>query len=280
MFGKLFSKISLFFFSEVSKILAPRFKDLSKTLAFTNIEEDIQTYLSNILFFSFIIGAILEILIIFVLVKLNILFSLFTFILTIVVSVTFAILVFIILYKYPQYIVVSNKKKIEEELERSVKHLSVLQDSSLTVKDILFLLQKIDHNQLLTEQSKKIIAMSDLNNNLKETLKYICDNTYSEQEYSFFSKLIEVLDKKSKLVDIINEYLISTEQTRKEKEEQQRSKITLLFEINIFLFFLIFILVFSVFLMPVSKESIKGILFAVAIIFPIIEFILVVILNK
>jgi len=280
MFGKLFSKISLFFFSEVSKILAPRFKDLSKTLAFTNIEEDIQTYLSNILFFSFIIGAILEILIIFVLVKLNILFSLFTFILTIVVSVTFAILVFIILYKYPQYIVVSNKKKIEEELEKSVKHLSVLQDSSLTVKDILFLLQKIDHNQLLTEQSKKIIAMSDLNNNLKETLKYICDNTYSEQEYSFFSKLIEVLDKKSKLVDIINEYLISTEQTRKEKEEQQRSKITLLFEINIFLFFLIFILVFSVFLMPVSKESIKGILFAVAIIFPIIEFILVVILNK
>lgn len=142
------------------------------------------------------------------------------------------------------------------------------------------MLQKIDHNQLLTEQSKKIIAMSDLNNNLKETLKYICDNTYSEQEYSFFSKLIEVLDKKSKLVDIINEYLISTEQTRKEKEEQQRSKITLLFEINIFLFFLIFILVFSVFLMPVSKESIKGILFAVAIIFPIIEFILVVILNK
>jgi hypothetical protein len=280
MFGKLFSKISLFFFSEVSKILAPRFKDLSKTLAFTNIEEDIQTYLSNILFFSFIIGAILEILIIFVLVKLNILFSLFTFILTIVVSVTFAILVFIILYKYPQYIVVSNKKKIEEELEKSVKHLSVLQDSSLTVKDILFLLQKIDHNQLLTEQSKKIIAMSDLNNNLKETLKYICDNTYSEQEYSFFSKLIEVLDKKSKLVDIINEYLISTEQTRKEKEEQQRSKITLLFEINIFLFFLIFILVFSVFLMPVSKESIKGILFAVAIIFPIIEFILVMILNK
>ena len=280
MFGKLFSKISLFFFSEVSKILAPRFKDLSKTLAFTNIEEDIQTYLSNILFFSFIIGAILEILIIFVLVKLNILFSLFTFILTIVVSVTFAILVFIILYKYPQYIVVSNKKKIEEELEKSVKHLSVLQDSSLTVKDILFLLQKIDHNQLLTEQSKKIIAMSDLNNNLKETLKYICDNTYSEQEYSFFSKLIEVLDKKSKLVDIINEYLISTEQTRKEKEEQQRSRITLLFEINIFLFFLIFILVFSVFLMPVSKESIKGILFAVAIIFPIIEFILVVILNK
>lgn len=280
MFGKLFSKISLFFFSEVSKILAPKFKDLSKTLAFTNIEEDLQTYLSNILFFSFIIGAVLEILIIFVLVKLNILFSLFTFILTILVSVTFAILVFIILYKYPQYIVISNKKKIEEELETSVKHLSVLQDSSLTVKDVLLLLQKINNNQLLTEQSKKIIAMSDLNNNLKETLKYICDNTYSEQEYSFFSKLIEVLDKKSKLVDVINEYLISTEQTRKEKEEQQRSRITLLFEINIFLFFLIFMLVFSVFLMPVSKESIKEILFAIAIIFPIIEFILVIILNK
>jgi archaellum biogenesis protein FlaJ (TadC family) len=280
MFGKFFTKTADFFFSEVSKLLVPKFKELSKTLSFTNIGEDIQIYLSNILFLSFIIGVLLEFLMIFVMVKLNILFTIFTFILTIIISFTFAGLVFVILYNYPKYIVLSNKRQIEEELEISVKHLSALQDSNLTVKDILIILQKIDNNKILTYESKKILAMADLNKNLKETLKYVCDNTYSEQEHSFFLKLTDVLDGKSKLEQVITEYLTSTDQTRKEKEEQQRSRITLLFEVNIFLFFLIFVLIFSVFLMPLYRNSIKDILFAIAIAFPIVELILIMLLNK
>ncbi|MFA5745499.1 MAG: type II secretion system F family protein [archaeon] len=280
MFGKLFSKISGFFFLELSKLIVPRFKELTKILVFTEIEEDVQTYLSNILFISFIIGIILEFLMIFVMLKLNILFTIFTFILTIIISFTFAGFVFMILYKYPYYVINANKKELENELEISVKHLSVLQDPSLTVKDVLLLLQKIEKNKLLTEESKKILSLADLNKNLKETLKSVCNNTYSEQEYSFFSKLIEVLDKKADLFVVINDYLLSTEQIRKEKEEHQRNKITLLFEINVFLFFLIFILIFSVFLMPFYRDSIKNILFIIAIIFPIIELILIFILNK
>lgn len=280
MFVKFFTKISEFFFSEISKLIVPKFKELSKTLSFTDIEEDAQTYLSNILFLSFLIGIILEFLMIFVMLKLNILFNIFTFVLTIIIAFTFAGLIFIILYNYPKFILLSNKKKIEEELETSIKHLSVLQDKNLTVKDVLYLLQKIDNNKILTVESKRILSMSDLNKNLKETLKYMCDNTYSEQEYSFLSKLIEVLDGKYKLDQVINEYFLSTEQTRKEKEEHQRSRITLLFEINIFLFFLIFVLIFSVFLMPIYRNSIKEILFAIAIIFPIIELILIIILSK
>lgn len=280
MFGRLFTKISLFFFGEVAKVFVPRFKELSKTLSFTNIEEDVLTYLSNILFLSFIIWLILVFLLIFVMLKLNIFFNLFTFILTIIISFTFAGLVFIILYNYPKYILVSNKKEIEEELEKSIKHLSALKDSNLTVKDVLLLLQKIENNRILTAESKKILAMADLNKNLKETLRFICDNTYSEQEHTFFSKLVDVLDNKYKIEQVINDYFISTEQTLKEKEDHQRSRITLLFEINIFLFFLVFVLVFSVFLMPVYKESIKDILFVIAIVFPIIEIILIAILNK
>ena len=280
MFGRFFTKISLFFFGEVAKVFVPRFKELSKTLSFTNIEEDVLTYLSNILFLSFIIWLILVFLLIFVMLKLNILFNLFTFILTIIISFTFAGLVFIILYNYPKYILVSNKKEIEEELEKSIKHLSALKDSNLTVKDVLLLLQKIENNRILTAESKKILAMADLNKNLKETLRFICDNTYSEQEHTFFSKLVDVLDNKYKIEQVINDYFISTEQTLKEKEDHQRSRITLLFEINIFLFFLVFVLVFSVFLMPVYKESIKDILFVIAIVFPIIEIILIAILNK
>ena len=280
MFGKTLSKISNFFFGDISKRFAPKFKELIKMLAITNIEEDVQTYISNCLFLSFLVGICLEFFMIFVMLKLNILFTIFTFILTITIAFTFAGFIFMTLYRYPHYLINSNKKEIESELEVSIRHLSVLQDPKMSVKEILYLFQKIESNKILTEESKKILAMSDLNNNLKGTIKYICSNTYSEPEYNFFSKLIDVLDNKTTLSVVITDYLESTEQIRKEKDERKRSKITLLFEINIFLFFLIFILIFSVFLMPFYKDSIRSILFIIAIAFPIVEIILVLILHK
>lgn len=280
MFGKFLSRISNFFFGEISKYIAPRFKELTKLLTITDIEENIQTYLSNCLFLSFLFGICLEFLMIFVMLKLNILFTIFTFLITITISFTFAGFIFMTLYRYPHYLINSNKKELEEELETSIKHLSVLQDPKMSVKDVLLLFQKIETNRLLTDESKKILAMADLNNNLKATLKQICNSTYSEQEYDFFSKLVDVLDNKAALSKVISDYLDSTEHLRKEKEERKRSKITLLFEINIFLFFLIFILIFSVFLMPFYRDSIRNILFIIAIAFPVVELILIFILHK
>jgi hypothetical protein len=277
---KHYQKYLIFFFSDISKSIAPKFKELTKMLVITNIEEDVQTYISNTLFLSFLVGICLEFFMIFVMLKLNILFSVFTFVLTIIIAFTFAGFIFMTLYRYPHYLITSNKKELEHELEISIRHLSVLQDQKMSVKDVLYLFQKIGSNKLLTEKSKKILAMSDLNNNLKGTLKQICNSTYSEQEYNFFSKLIDVLENKTTLSNVISDYLESTDQLRKEKEERKRSKITLLFEINIFLFFLIFILIFSVFLMPFYRDSIKNILFIIAIAFPIVEIILVLILHK
>lgn len=280
MFGKKLSKISNFFFADLSKRIAPKFKELSKLLTITNIEEDAQTYISNTLFLSFLSGFIFEFFLIFIMLKLNIFFSVFTFILTVIIALTFAGFIFMTLYRYPRYLLKSNKNEIEQELENSVRHLSALQDPKMSVKDVLYLFQKIGSNKLLATESKKILAMSDLNNDLKGTLKQICDSTYSEQLYNFYSKLIEVLDNKKTLANIVSDYLESTDLLRKEKEERKRSKITLLFEINIFLFFLIFILIFSVFLMPYYKDSIKNILFVIAIAFPIVEIILILILHK
>lgn len=280
MFGKIFSKIAGFFFADIAKILSPQFKGLSKTIEFTDINEDINTYLSNSLFLAFLVGFILELLMVYVLLKLNIYFSIISFLVTIFIAATFAILVFIVLYKFPYYIVKSKKKDIETELEISVKHLSVLQDKNLTVKDVLLLLQSIEGNKILSEESKKILKLTDLNQNLKSTLKYICSNTYSEQEYTFFSKLIDVIDKRATLSEAISEYLVSVEQTKKEKAEQKKTKINLLFQINVFLFVVIFLLVFSIFLMPVYEESIKDLLFAIAIVFPIVEILLVFVLSK
>jgi len=277
MFGKIFSKIAGFFFADIAKILSPQFKGLSKTIEFTDINEDINTYLSNSLFLAFLVGFILELLMVYVLLKLNIYFSIISFLVTIFIAATFAILVFIVLYKFPYYIVKSKKKDIETELEISVKHLSVLQDKNLTV---LLLLQSIEGNKILSEESKKILKLTDLNQNLKSTLKYICSNTYSEQEYTFFSKLIDVIDKRATLSEAISEYLVSVEQTKKEKAEQKKTKINLLFQINVFLFVVIFLLVFSIFLMPVYEESIKDLLFAIAIVFPIVEILLVFVLSK
>lgn len=280
MFGKVFSKIAGFFFADIAKILSPQFKGLSKTIEFTDINEDINTYLSNSLFLAFLVGFILELLMVYVLLKLNIYFSIISFLVTIFIAATFAILIFIVLYKFPYYIVKSKKKDIETELEISVKHLSVLQDKNLTVKDVLLLLQSIEGNKILSEESKKILKLTDLNQNLKSTLKYICSNTYSEQEYTFFSKLIDVIDKRATLSEAISEYLVSVEQTKKEKAEQKKTKINLLFQINVFLFVVIFLLVFSIFLMPVYEESIKDLLFAIAIVFPIVEILLVFVLSK
>ncbi|MDD3245172.1 MAG: type II secretion system F family protein [Candidatus ainarchaeum sp.] len=280
MFGKVFSKIAGFFFANIAKILSPQFKGLSKTIEFTDINEDINTYLSNSLFLAFLVGFILELLMVYVLLKLNIYFSIISFLVTIFIAATFAILIFIVLYKFPYYIVKSKKKDIETELEISVKHLSVLQDKNLTVKDVLLLLQSIEGNKILSEESKKILKLTDLNQNLKSTLKYICSNTYSEQEYTFFSKLIDVIDKRATLSEAISEYLVSVEQTKKEKAEQKKTKINLLFQINVFLFVVIFLLVFSIFLMPVYEESIKDLLFAIAIVFPIVEILLVFVLSK
>ncbi len=280
MFGKQFTKLSLFFFGGLAKLLLPRFRDLPKTLTFANINEDAHTYLSNILFLSFFFGLVLIFLMIFVMLKLNILFNLFSFILLMIISFTFAGLLFLVLYNYPKFVVLSNKKRMEGELEASVRHLSALQDPKLGVKDVLLLLQEIDNNKLLTAESKKILAMADLNKNLIETLNYICDTTYSEQEHNFFLRLVDVLEGKAKLEKVINDYMTSTEQITKEKEEQKKSRITLLFEINIFLFFLVFILIFSIFLIPVYQTTIKDILFVISIVFPIMELILIFILNK
>lgn len=280
MFGKIFSKIAGVFFADIAKILSPQFKGLEKTIEFTDINEDLVTYLSNCLFFSFFICFVLELLMVFLLLKLNIYFTIISFLVTIIIAASFAILIFIILYRYPYYIVKSKKKDMEEELDNSSKHLSVLEDKNLTVKDVLLLLPSIEGNKLLTEESKKILKLADLNHNLKSTLKYICSNTYSEQEYSFFSKLIDVIDKKITLSEALTEYLTSIEQAKKEKAEQKRTKINLLFLINIFLFILVFLLVFSIFLMPVYEESIRGLLLAIAIVFPIIEIILVFILSR
>ena len=280
MFGKIFSKIAGVFFADIAKIISPQFKSLGKTLEFTDINESLVTYLSNCLFFSFFIGFVLELLMVFVLLRLNIYFTIISFLVTIIIAATFAVLIFITLYRFPYYVVKSKKKDIEAELEISSKHLSVLEDKNLTVKDVLLILQSIEGNKLLSEESKKILKLADLNHNLKSTLKYICSNTYSEQEYSFFSKLIDVIDKKITLSEALTEYLTSIEQAKKEKAEQRKTKINLLFLINIFLFVLVFLLVFSIFLMPVYEESIRELLLAIAIVFPIVEIILVFVLSR
>jgi archaellum biogenesis protein FlaJ (TadC family) len=184
------------------------------------------------------------------------------------------------LYRYPYYLVNSQKKELENEIRTSIKHLSALKDKDMDVKDVLLVLQKLEFNYILTKDCTKILSTSDLNRNLRGTLEYVCGHTYSELEYDFFKKLIDVLDGRKELPQIVEDFLESLEQSIKEKNEQRKSKINLLFQINIFLFFLVFILLFSIFLTPFYIEDIKTLLLGIAIVFPIIEFVLIIVLNK
>jgi len=280
MFGKFITKISIFLFSDINKIISPYFKNLSKVLNYANIGEDLNSYLCNALFISFIFAIVLEFLMIFVMLKINIFFTILSFLITIFLSFTFAAIIFFVFYRYPFYLINSKKTEVEFEIKNSLKHLSALRDKDLTVRDILLLLQKLEFNSILTIECKKVLSMSSINKNLRGTLEFICKNTYSELEYDFFKKLIDVIDNKKVLSDVITEFLENVEQSIRSQNEQRKTKINLLFQVNIFLFFLIFILVFGVFLTSIFIPQIHSILLMIAIIFPIIEIILIIVLNK
>ena len=280
MFGKFTSKISSFFFKDIVLKFKFKFKGFSLVLEYTEINEDVVSYLSNILFFSLCFMLILDFFFIFLMLKLNIFFNILSFVVTIFVSGTFGVMLFLILYKYPYYLLDSKKKELNIEIERSVRHLSVLKDDRLTIKDILKILHNLEGNKILTIEIKKILTLSDLNNNLKATLLSAVNSTYSELEKKLFSKFIDVLDNKETLSKVVNDFLVNLEQSQKEYSEQKKSRINILFQTNVFLFFLIIIMLVSIFLIPLSQEVIRSTILFVSIVFPIIEFILILVLYK
>jgi len=280
MFGEIITKMAAFFFKDIIKRLKPKFMNLGKVLEYTNINEDSVTYISNILFISFFILVVIEFILIYLMINLSIYFSPFTFLVTIFLSATFGAMVFLLLYKFPYYLLDSKKKEIDFEIEQSIRHLAVLKDDKLTISDVLNILTNLENNKVLTLETQKIISISNLNNNLKDTLKHVVNTTYSELERTFFRKVIDVLDKKEVLTKVVMEFLNNLEQSRKELSEQKKSRINLLFQVNIFLFFFIVILLISIFLVPLTQITIKNILLFIAIVFPIVEFILIIILYK
>jgi len=280
MFGKIFTKLSAYFVGGVVCKFENRFKNFSQVLSIANIGEDVSTYLSNILFISLLTFIILEFTMILVMVKLNILFSLFSFFITIMISFTFGCMVFLLLYRYPHYILDSKKKEIDFELENTIRHLSVLDDDVLTVKDVLILLSSFEQNKLLTKDAKKIISLSNLNYNLKDTLRQVIKETVSELEKNFFRKLIDVLDNKEKISKVVSGFLDDLEESRKVATEEKISRINLLFEVNVFLFFFVIVLLTSLFLVSLDQATLKELLMFIAIVFPIVEFVLIVILYK
>jgi archaellum biogenesis protein FlaJ (TadC family) len=280
MFGKLFTKISTFFFKDIILKFKNKFSNFNKILGAADINEDLSTYLSNIIFISFFLFVVFEFLFIYLMILLNIYFNILSFIITVFLSFTVSSMIFFLLYKYPYFIVDSKRRKIDDEIGHSIKHLAVLNDENLTVKDILIFLTSLENNKLLTEESKKILSISNLNNNLKDTLKSVVNNTYSDLEKNLFRKLIDVLDNKEKLNDVINNFLIEYDKSKKEINEQKKSRINLLFQVNIFLFFLVILFLITIFVVNLDQKTIKDLLFFVAILFPIIEFLLIIVLYK
>jgi len=280
MFGKILTKVASYFMSGLVSKFENRFKSYSQVLNYAEINEDVNTYLSNILFISLLLFILLEFTMILVMVKLNIMFSIFSFFITIMISFTMGGMVFLLLYRYPHFILDSKKKEIDFELENTIRHLSVLDDEVLTVKDILILLSSFENNKLLTKDAKRIIAMSNLNMNLKDTLRQVVKETVSELEKSFFRKLIDVLDNKDNISRVVKEFLEDLEESRKEATEEKIARINLLFEVNIFLFFFVIVLLTSLFLVNLDQVTLKNLLMFIAIVFPIVEFILIVILYE
>ncbi len=277
---RIFNKVSLFLFKDVIKLFEPKLKTLKNALKNASINQDVITYLSNALFLSFVFFLFFEFIAIFLLMFLKIYFDIISFLVTIFISMTFTTMFFLILYKYPYYLTMTKRQKLEKELQRSIKHLQVLKDPNMTVKDVLLLLQRLEFNDLLTKESKKILTMVNFNKNLRASLETVKNTTYSEIESDFFRKLINVIDKKESLQDALNEFLENVEQNIKEETEMRKTKTNLLFGVNLFLFLIVFILLSGTFFVSSNGVLLRQVLMGIAIAFPIIEIVLVIVLNK
>ena len=215
-YGKLLTKISLFLFKDIFVKLQDRFQNFSKVLNYTNINENIVSYLSNILFLSVFLVIVFEFILIFLMIKLNIFFNILSFFVTIFISFTIGLMVFLLLYRFPYYLLDIKKNELDLEFENSIKHLSVLSDNKLSVIDILKIINSIEGNYLISENTKKILSNTTLNNvNLKNKLLYISENSFSEIEKNFFLKLIDVIDKKEDLESVVGNFFNEIENSRK-----------------------------------------------------------------
>ncbi len=280
MFSKFLTQISSFFFKDLVLMFKDNLKSFEKVLDYTGINEDSVSYISNILFIALFFLIVIEFALIFLMIKLNILFNIFSFFITVFIAFTFSFMIFLLLYKYPYYLLDAIKKEIGDEFNRTIRHLSVLKDENLTIEDVLKVFENLENNDLLSKEAKKIMALTNYNHNLRDTFKSIISETYSEIEKNFFRKLIDVIDKKENLNQVVSDFLSSLEQSRREISEQKKSRINLLFLMYIFLFFLFIIILVILFFTFSDYLYLKDALLVFAIIFGIIEFILVIILYK
>lgn len=280
MFSKFLTKISGFFFRDIVVSFKDNLKGFEKVLDYTGINEDSVSYVSNILFISLFFLIIIEFSLIFLMIKLNILFNLLSFFVTVFISFTFSFMIFLLLFKYPYYLLDGIKKQISDEFDKTIRHLSVLRDEKLTINDVLNVFLNLENNEILSKEARKIISLTNYNHNLRDTFKSIISETYSEVEKNFFRKMIDVIDKKEELNQVVIDFLTSLEQSRREISEQKKSRVNLLFLMSIFLFFVFIIILVILFFSFSDYFFLKDALLIFAIIFGVIEFILIFILYK
>lgn len=280
MFSRNLSKISSFFLKDIVTKFKSSLHGFDNILRYVGLKEDSVSYISNILFVSLFSMIVLNFLLIFLMIKLNVLFNFLSFTITIFISFTFAFMIFLLLYKYPYYILENIKKQINQEFDKTIRHLYVLRDDNLTVHDVLNVFLNLEQNSIFSKQIKKILFLEKNNHKLKDIFKSIVDGSYSEIEKLFFRKLIEVIDGKENINNVISEFLISLEQSRKEISEQKKSRINLLFLMSIFLFLTAIIILIIILFIIKDLVLLKSILLTFAIIFSIVEFVIIFILYK
>lgn len=280
MFSKFLTQISSFFFKEIVLKFKYNLKSFEKILDYTGINESYVTYLSNILFISLFFLIVVEFSLIFLMIKLNILFNILSFFVTVFIAFTSAFMIFLLLYKYPYYLLSTKKKKIDVEFNTTIRHLSVLKDEKLSITDVLNVFKNLENNDILSKEAIKIINMTKNNQSLRDTFKTIIYETYSEVEKNFFRKMIDVIDGKENLNQVVSDFLSALEQSRREISEQKKSSVNILFLMSIFLFFFFIIILVILFITLQDYFILRDALLIFAIVFGILEFLLIILLYK
>jgi len=192
----------------LGKFLEPNlhlFSDLKDDLKKSRMRLSIEEYLSTSLL-TCIILFVAEVPLfsfIFSLLKLGILFSIFT---AITVSLGISILFFLIFLNYPKFIIGDKAKSIERTLPFAGIYLSAIASSGLPLYKVFEIFSKFDEYGDVSSEAKSIVNdMSAFGLSIKDSLKKAVDRTPSKELRELFWSILSSLESGGNLSTLLDQ---------------------------------------------------------------------------
>lgn len=247
-------------FSKKISFLFPRLEALNEKLAQAMMPITYEVYVSGMVFFSLIAGAVGLVVGIGISLFLQMQFE-FSILLSITLSLSFAQLTFLIMLKYPNFNAEIRKGKIESELPYFTSYMSSLSTSTLTLKEIFQYVTKDELKfELVKDANFLLRSMEILGMDVLSALEDLRNRSPSDS----YSELLDGLASTIRSGGSMKEFFLSATKTQmSEKKIMLRKKaaslgiITELYTILLIVAPLMGIIILSI--MAIMSKSFAGI---------------------